>query len=185
MNLVSMYGRPRLGAPQYQFSLFSMSGEAEKKALENDEIANVDPRTLSDKDAGLQALYILAKIYPGLTWGDLLNYKQRLGGNWLTDAGNWVAKTTSNAGDKIGEWGGSALRLLTDQEVADGIDHYVSTATGGSEMDKFLQSLGLTSKKSVDKAGIGDGYFGDFGDITPTTLMVGGGLLLGIILLLK
>lgn len=58
MKLVTLSGAQAMGeAPK--FSLFSLSGAA---------MMNVDPRTLSDEDAGRYMLYWADHTYPGVTF---------------------------------------------------------------------------------------------------------------------
>lgn len=193
MNLVSMYGKPGLGAPQYQFSLFSMSG---RNDLQNDPIVNINPNDLSDVDAGIQALYIVAAMHPGITWGDFLS-RNSLGRKWyerwIGDPAkslvSWTGDTISNVGDKLGDWGGSTVRLITDERVSSGLSNYGAAylTGGGSEAAKslfggkadlgsvleFLGGLGKKSKQSVEAAGL---------DMN-TLIIFGGGLLLVVLLL--
>lgn len=212
-KLVSLYGRPgRLGAPpQYQFSLFSMSGSPGEAvdptkmnpAVLKDPILTVDPRELSNVDAGIQALYTLAFAYPGLTFGQLLEKTGRLSGIF-GDFGNWVSKTVGNAGDKLGEWGGDFVRLVTDREVRDGLKDYAAAyytggasagvqgmmGQGGKEagmVDQamaFLSNLGKGQKQNaaqIQQAGFGGMNFSD-----PKIIAMGmGGIILLVLLLNK
>jgi len=196
-KLVTMYGK-KLGAPQYQFSLFSMSGNGGNM---NDDILNINPTELSNIDAGIQVLYAIEKEYPGITWGELISMsrKSKLG-NIFGDFGNWVADKAGAVGDKLGDWGGSAVRLVTDKEVKDGITSYAASyATGGgssaleglfgedsgislSQIKQLVSGLGQSSKQEVQAAGFGGM---DFGNIDPKLLMIGGGALILLVLLLK
>lgn len=210
-KLVSLYGKcgqhKKLGAPQYQFSLFSMSGAAPVDPtkldvnLIKDPILTVNPLELSDIDAGIQALYAIAYTYPGITFGDILKKSKNKLGNIFGDFGNWVSKSVGDAGDKLGEWGGDAVRLLTDKEVRSGLQDYgAAYATGGASMGiqgmlggegdsstvnqvmKFLGSLGAGSKQQVQQAGFGGM---DFGNMDPKFLALGAGGLILLVLLLK
>jgi len=205
-KLVSMYGkRSSLGAaPQYQFSLFSMSGAADPTKMDpnllKDPILTANPLDLSDIDAGIQALYALEYAYPGITFGEILKRSENRLGNMFGDFGNWVSKTVSNAGNKMGDWGGDAVRLLTDKEVRSGLQDYAAAyATGGAsagiqgmiggEGDQgvfnqvmgFLGSLGKGSKSQVQQAGITTGW----GGMDPKILAMGAGGLILLVLLLK
>lgn len=209
-KLVSLYGKcgqPRkLGAPQYQFSLFSMSGAPVDPTkldpnLIKDPILTVNPLELSNVDAGIQALYAIAYTYPGITFGEILKKSENKLGNIFGDFGNWVSKSIGDAGDKIGEWSGGAVRLLTDREVRSGLQDYAAAyATGGqssaiqgllggegdnstvNQVMKFLGSLGSNSKAQVQQAGFGGM---DFGNIDPKLLAIGAGGLILLVLLLK
>ena len=62
MNLVTLSGRCNMGeAPK--FSLFSLSGS---------QLMSIDPRTLTDEDAGLYMLYWINQTYPGVTYEDII-----------------------------------------------------------------------------------------------------------------
>lgn len=206
-RLVSLYGRSKMGAaPQYQFSLFSMSGAPTDPAqidpeMLKDPILTADPRELSNVDAGIQALYAIAYMNPGITFGDLLRMSQNsLKGNIFGDLGNWTKKTLSDGIDKLGDIGGSTVRLLTDQEVQSGLQNYAAAyATGGQsaalqgllggEGDQsaigqvmgFLSNLGKSSKSQVQQASMGTGL----GSIDPKLLFLGMGGLIFVVLLLK
>ena len=206
MKLVTLYGKPKLGAPQYQFSLFSMSGNNDG-IFENDPLLQINPNDLSDIDAGIQALYLIAKQNPGIRWGDLLPSSRMGKRRWWQKAGTslkkgvintakWSAKTYAAAGDKLGEWGGDAIRLLTDKEVADGLGRYgAAAATGGtseaagslfggninanSVLD-FLGGLGKSSKGAVNQAAAEAGI-----TLDTKTMLIGGIGLLGFMMLMK
>lgn len=188
-----------------KFSLISLSGPPGLALMET------DPRQLSDVDAGIWTLAIIAKENPGIKWGDLLNKTQSMGGWWTNlkksvgDYGKFVGNAISDSGDKFGEWGGDAIRLLTDKEVADGVSRYGQAyATGGQSegVRGFLSSLGISdsgegggaidklkkqftdilgkigqsSKDQVNKAGMGDM------NLSPMLLI--GGLGFGLLLVL-
>ena len=209
-NLVTLEGKcgksKLAAAPQYQFSLFSMSGKAEidptqlDPALLKDPILTADPLELSDIDAGIQALYAIDYLNPGVTFGDLISQSENsLSGNPLGDFGNWIKKTTSDGIDKLGNISGSTIRLLTDKEVRSGLQDYAAAyaTSGGSaaiqgmlggEEDQsaigqvmgFLGGLGKSSKQQVRQAG-----YGGISGIDPKLLMLGGGGLILLVLLLK
>jgi len=143
-DLVKLSGRngSALGQPKFQFSLFSMAGTAD--------IMNIDPADLSDEEAGIYTLYWLDKLYPGITWGDILNATGNLKlsgwlGDKLKDVGSFIGTGVSDWGDKVGEWGGDAIRLITDKEVREGVSQYAAAyGTGGASegITGFLKSLG-------------------------------------------
>lgn len=180
---------------QNKFSLISLTGNNGQ----GDALLKVDPRELSDRDAGVWALYSIVKFNPGITWGDLLRKNVNLSGwnpfknlgrkiqNVGNDFSSWVGNTVSDAGDKLGEWSGDTIRLLTDKEVVDGLSQYgAAYATGGASMavdgfslDGFLSSLGASTKKRVNTASIGG-----FENVDPKILaMVAGGVILLVIAL--
>lgn len=201
MNLVSLYGRPKLGAPQYQFSLFSMSGADAEHPFFKDPIVQIDPRDLTDVDAGIQALYVIAKLHPGIRWRDMLP-ENRLGKKWwekvtepFAAAVDWTGDKISAVGTQIGEWSGSSIRLATDEQVADGLGRYAAAAAtggmseganslfdGGLSLDSvtsFLGNLGKKSKQQINQAQAGTLQ------IDQKTLMYGGIAGLFLLLLLK
>jgi hypothetical protein len=144
MKLVTMSGcKGRLGQPKFQFSLFSMAGAAD--------VINIDPSELDDVEAGIWFLYWLNKMYPGVTWGDIYNatHNDKLGRSWFgrtfSSIGSFIGTGVSDMGDKMGEWSGDAIRLLTDREVSEGIGQYaqIASTSGTSEGIKgFLGQLG-------------------------------------------
>lgn len=163
-ELITMAGRNGnyLGQPKFQFSLFSMAGTSD--------LLKLDPRELSDQDAGVWALYFIDRMYPGITWGDILSAKQKLGKKWWERAGSMIGNGLSDIGDKIGDWGGSAIRLVTDQTVRDGLKDYAAAyVTGGTSAgiqglfkelnlpdflkSDLLSSLGRNTKIQAASAG--------------------------------
>lgn len=212
-KLVSLYGKREpvkiAAPPQYQFSLFSMSGTIDPsklpKELLNDPILTADPRDLSDIDAGIQVLYAITKKFPNITFGDLLDKKNKMGGllKAIGNFGNWCADKAGAVGDKLGDWGGDAIRLLTDREVRDGLKDYgAAYATGGQSVAlekflggqggegegsavngvmNFLSNLGKGSKQEVRQASFSGGI--DFSD--PKIMALGAGGLILLVLLLN
>lgn len=206
MKLVSMYGRPRvgkcgqsLGAPQYQFSLFSLMGNQGPM----DEILSIDPRELDPVDAGVQTLYAFAKAKPGATWADIVAFSQglSLGRKWYERLGSMIGNGIADAGDKIGDWTGAGIRLLTNKEVMSGVSQYAGAfATGGASagvmgmlqnlggsesglsagnIKDLLSSIGLKTQQNVQAAGI------NIGQWDPKILAIAGGALVLVLLLLK
>jgi len=210
-KLVSMYGKNQVGAaPQYAFSLFSMSGNGSQisEEMKNDPILSTDPRELSNVDAGIQVLYAINMLYPGITFGELANVSsEKLGKNIFEkawDAGGDLfkggGKLLSDTASKVGDLSGSAFRLLTDKDVREGIMSYAAGyATGGQSMAlegflggeggapevkdimNFLGSLGKGSKNEVQQAG----FDMDFSKMDPKWMALGAGGLILLVLLLK
>lgn len=185
MKLVTLSGKSRaLGQGKYSFSLFSMTGAADMLKL--------NPRELSDIDAGIWALYRIDRMYPGITWGDIRRArkgigKQKLGRRWFE-----FGKLLSDIGDKTGEWSGDVIRLLTDREVREGITQYASGfATGGvsTGIQGFLGQLGSgfpDLMKSNLLRSLGQTAKGELIPGIPNYyLAIGGGGLLFMLLLLK
>ncbi len=143
-KLVTLSGRnsAALGQPKFQFSLFSMAGKAD--------FLKVDPRELNDIDAGIWMLALIDHYYPGITWGEIYEATRgaQLGKSWLgrqiASIGDFIGTGISDAGDKIGEWTGDTIRLITDKEVRDGIKEYATAyATGGQSvaLDQVVSQL--------------------------------------------
>lgn len=195
-KLVTMYGKKpsyNLGAPQYQFSLFSMSGKPE-----NDPILNMDLSKLSNIDAGIAALYAINKAYPGITWGQMLGltpYKKMGGkfGNFFRDTFSFTSRNIGDFVNWSGEKAGEAVRLLTDKEVVSGLSQYgAAYATGGASagLTGMLDSLGMGQggqdilKKLLGTLGMNaKQQTNTIAGINPIYLIGGAGLLLLIVIL--
>lgn len=155
----------------------------------------INPFDLDDQSAGIYALHVLTTIYPGITWGEIM--KRAAGGpvlgGWLTDLKKAVGGTISDIGDKLGEWGGSAVRLITDEKVADGLTRYGTAyaTSGGSEALKSLLGPSLGPKVSDFLTALGSGFKGNLASsqlipgIQNKWLMIGGAGLIGVVLLVK
>jgi len=147
MNLITLSGQQRTGAA---FSLFSFAGSS-PAGITQRQILELD-----DPEAGIMFLKAITEAYPGITWGELLNFRRSglaeqpppqlagigdfFGRQWdnFTDA-------VSDTGDKLGEWGGDIIRLVTDKEVVDGVSRYgTAYATGGGSegIRAFMENLG-------------------------------------------
>lgn len=128
MKLVTLSGcKGRLGQPKWQFSLFSMAGAAD--------VMKIDPSELNDIEAGIWALYWIDKMYPGITWGEIYaaTHGGQMGRSWFgrtfSSVGSFIGTGISDIGDKLGEWSGDSIRLLTNTEVREGIIQYAESAT--------------------------------------------------------
>lgn len=181
-----------MGEPK--FSLISFSG-ALGAPYKADPLGTlgINPLELDDVDAGIWTLFMIVKKYPNLKWGDLIN--GNLSGWWTDlkkgagDLGNWVADKSGSVGDKLGEWTGDAIRLISDEEVRDGVKEYSAAyMTGGksagiqgmlesfskgnvpqvsqgeqntlaAQFEELLKSIGSGTKQDIQKAGMGDMSF--------------------------
>jgi hypothetical protein len=130
-------------------------------------------QSLSNFEAGIATMGVIAREYPGITWGQLLalsGHGQMSG--WFTDFKRGVGSLRDGIGDilrdtvsMVGGVAGSGIRLVTDQEVLSGLSQAAaayatggasaaagslgggtdSAGVGGSIVD-FLSALGLSSK---------------------------------------
>ena len=121
----------------------------------------------SDIAAGLIFWKQILESDPDLTWGDVLagNYPGlsgffsdlwRKSKNVVGDVYSGFGKIISDTGDKIGDWGGSAIRLWSDKSVQDAIYRATNAfSTGGaSEMGKsVLEMFGSKTKNPISEAG--------------------------------
>lgn len=150
MKLITLSGKKlrRLGQPKFQFSLFSMAGTAD--------IIKADPIELSDIDAGIWALYWINKFYPGITWGEIIEASQNKKiagwlGDKLKDIGSFVGQGISDTGDKLADWSGDAIRLLTDKEVREGIVQYANAYEIGGQTSAIKSFMGQLGDLVPDK----------------------------------
>lgn len=102
----------------------------------SDTIEAVPLKDLTPIDAAILTLATIAKEEPGITWGDMANRpNQTMGKKWYEKFASWVGTGTSDLVGKIGEIGGSTIRMLTDKQVMDGVKSYAAAyATGGQSM---------------------------------------------------
>jgi len=122
----------------------------------------VDFARVSNFEAGLAFLGVLGRMRPGLTFGSLAAEMDgissgRMSG-WLTDMTRAVGNLKDGIGDVlkdttslVGGSAGSAVRLITDENVIDGASR-LGTAyatNGGSEGVKSLLGGGGGSVQSV------------------------------------
>lgn len=102
-------------------------------------------KDLTPIDAAILTLATIAKEAPGITWGELADRPgQTMGKKWYEKFASWVGTGTSDLVGKIGEIGGSTIRLLTNKQVMDGVKSYAAAyATGGQSMsaEGLFQSL--------------------------------------------
>lgn len=189
-----MYGRKKLGeAPK--FSIFSLSGNA------NHGILDIDPRELSNVDAGIWTLALLAEKHPGITWRQLASMNSKMSGigDWFKRGVRWTKDAVGDTANFISDKSGSAIRLLTDEQVQAGLSRYGQAyATGGTsegvrglldnfggggsdvqnQVMSFLSNLGGGTKRQINTA-----EAGGFGGIDPKLLMMGAGGLILLVLL--
>jgi hypothetical protein len=110
----------------------------------------MDPTGKNDFDAGLLFFAAVSRMYPGITWDDILQ-PQRMAG-WLTDLGHAVGNVKDGIGDvlkdtvsTVGDIGGSTVRLAADPAVASAITRAGSAyATGGASegANSIMAALG-------------------------------------------
>jgi hypothetical protein len=157
-------------------------------------------QSLDDQQAGVYALYLIAKNNPGITFGQLIQGSGvRLSG-WFTDLGRMVGNGLSDAINLIGKKTGESVRLFTDKEVVSGLQSYAAAAATGGEslaaqgllsdlfggkldagnLQEILGKLGKVVKGETQQAGIESG----FGGLTQQQLLWVGGGVLGLLVLL-
>jgi len=125
--------------------------------------SDVTLSSLSNFEAGLATLGLIARVYPGITFGKLASIadgQSEVMAGWLTDIGKVVGNVKDGIGDvlkdtasAIGGGVGGAVRLVTDEKVIDGASR-LGTAyatSGGSEGAKgFLDTLGSGGQSVID-----------------------------------
>lgn len=131
---------------------------------------------LDDLNAGIVFLAHVAKLYPGITWGQLpalaaqaASGRESMSG-WFTDLGHAVGSVTRSAGSVIkdaigvtGDVAGSAIRLVTDQKVLSGVTQIAGAVAtdGGSvaaqgisgDLMDFVKNLGGSFKSMISSGG--------------------------------
>lgn len=143
-----------------------------------------DISRMSNFEAGIATLVLLAKAYPGIRFGDIpsLMAPERMSG-WWTDLKHAAGDIKDGVGDVLKDTfsnsanaAGDAVRLVTDEKVIDGVSR-IGTAyatDGGSEgvrsllggggsgspvdalMD-FISNLGSSAKSAnVQAASVGN-----------------------------
>jgi len=180
-KLVTMSGKAKRTGADLRFSLFSMAGKPEEKksALEK-----VDPRQLSDIDAGIWFLSLVAKENPGITFGELFEQAKLSG--WWTDLKKSTKAVTRSVGNTfsdvsgwVGRNTGDAIRLLTDEQVVNGVMQYgAAYASGGASMglQGMLQGQG-GGGGLMDTLG---GLLGGFGQSAKVNYAAAGGSAAGM-----
>lgn len=140
--------------------LVNLSGHG-KPAI-NPELVKINIRELDDVGAGLVFLRIVAEMYPGITWGQLMamGENQKLSG-WWTDLKSGIGDIYSGGKEVIGDVVkgtgdvlGSGIRLLTDEEVTAGLARGgAAYASGGSSegLMAILGSFGSSAKQQAAK----------------------------------
>jgi len=119
-------------------NLVELSGRAN-----NLSIVDIDPAELNPMDRGVYLLSMVAKIFPGITWGQMYEVAysndERLMG-WWTDTKKFIGRQTNNVKDGLkdgldvlGEYAGDFVRLISDDEVIQAIQSYGQAyATNGA-----------------------------------------------------
>lgn len=125
-------------------TLLSLAGTGSPTAWES-------PEDLVPRDQAYIFLRELAKRRPGMRLSDILNMVARgkMAGNIFGDLGNWVGSKFSDAGDKIGDWAGSAVRLFDDSKIGDLADEWARDELGldaspsqNRQLASMMDSLG-------------------------------------------
>ena len=119
-------------------------------------VLNINPKNLSDWDAGLIALKVISDIFPGITWNQLMDTgdPQQLSGWWTDFKG--VATSIYEGGKTfisdiwggVADSGGSMMRLISDPEVSESVQTAAAAYFSGGQslsMDGFMDSLGIES----------------------------------------
>ncbi len=131
----------------------------------NETLININPRELSNTQAGLVFFKIVAEAYPGITWGQWAemakNYKgnKRLSGAWenfkggVGDIYDGVAGVSKDVISGVGDIGGSTIRLLTDEEVAGTVMRAGSAYATGGGSEGLLAMFGQGGIDLFGKAG--------------------------------
>lgn len=154
----------------------------------NGALLNIDVAKLNDFEAGLVFLSQVGKLFPGQKLSDFSGKK--MSGNWLGNFGNWVADKAGSVGDKLGDWGGSAIRLVTDQEVQQGATNAaLAYQTGGKSeaLKSILGSFGggTTQNANSQISRAGADYKRMLGGFTSQQLILAGAGVLVLIVALK
>ena len=146
-------------------------------------------RELNDIDAGIVVLWQIARMVPGITWQDMIDYSQnrRMSGpfDWIGDAGTWVGDKISDAGDMVGGWVGSGVRLVTDEKVQTGLTRGAAAyMTGGQSLalENLLQGAGGDLLGNL--LGSVGGQAKQQTAISPAMIYIGGGLLAFILIIM-
>jgi len=155
----------------------------------------LDPRGLSDTEAGILFLGIAGKVFPGLTWRGMFTDKNGMAGmfDWVSDSwdkmvevageikdgtGDVLADTFDYLGDKAGD----TIRLLTDEEILDAASRAAQAyASGGAS--EALRALTPEQQQVIQAAGVSyKNQWGAAGDLfkNPVVWVVGGVALLSL-----
>lgn len=181
--------------------LVTLSGPSESRAM--------DYQSMSDFEAGLGALALVGKMYPGARFKDLAAIAARgpvAMGGWLTDSFRAVSRVTGDIKDglgdvlkdtisTVGDVGGSSVRLVTDEKVLDGASKIAaayesggaSTAitslfgSGAQPLQDFISTLGQNFKDLVAQQAPAAGGGAKSASVLPWVL--GGVGVLGVVVL--
>jgi len=173
--------------------LITLNGEDEGRAMR-------DITKLGDIEAGLLFWKDIADKNPGITWGEaLFGEHQGLGfslsktfskiGKGLKNTVKVTGNVIKDAGNTIGNWSGSAIRLATDEQVVDTISRAgTAYATGGqSEALRSLTNSFGTSKNPVSAGGASLktelASMPTIGGVDAKWIMAGAAALIGVVLL--
>lgn len=124
-------------------------------------VLNINPQELSDRDAGLYALAMLARFYPGQTMKEIFTDSPELSG-WLGDAWRGLKSGVGDVKDGIGDTirdvghaGGDLWRGFWSSEpgqvVTDTARSKLGLAPVDRDMDKILAQLGQGVKGFAGK----------------------------------
>lgn len=153
----------------------------------------INPRQLSNRDAGIWALALVAAENPGITFKQLLEHGRRrkgktMGGWWtdfksgIGDVKDGIGDIFSDTVDMIGRKGGETIRLATDEQVVDGVSRYgMAYATGGGS-ELLTGLLGPSGVGFIEQLGINTK--GSTGGIKNEYLILGGGAVLLVVLIM-
>jgi len=143
---------------------------------------------LSDVEAGIAALVMLNNFYPGITFAELDRMmfpgvdtmgKKCTGvfgciGSFFSDSTGLLGRTFSDAGSKMGEWGGDLVRLFTDKKVIDGASRIgAAYASGGAS--EAAQTFGQKAMNFLSN--LGSSFKGEDGKTQAGMMGLPGGLL--------
>ena len=178
MNLVTLSGKRNSMGEAPKFSIFSLSGS---------QMMKLDPRTLTDRDAGIYMLYWINKTYPGVTYQDIIEATKnpqamkglfssvgKFVGSGIKKVGNLAVKTVSlpvNAATNITQWaikkGTKAVinELTPKQTIAKAEQGILSP-----QEQTMLAQLGQHTKSSFNTQVLG---------MNPIVLFGGGALIVG------
>jgi hypothetical protein len=152
----------------------------------------MDPRGKSDFDAGLMAMAAIARMMPGITWGDLMRMGQnpQAMAGWWTNLKKAVGDVKDGIGDVlsdtiglIGRKGGQVVRLASDEKVASTISRAGAAYSSGG-LSEALASL--TGGQADVVEGAGASYKRAFGGINwSNPWVIGGSVAVGSITVLS
>lgn len=131
-----------------------------------------NPIELSDFDAGFLLLNYMANNSP------------LMGKKWYEKAWSGITDTVGGAANWIADTTGSAVRLLTDEEVLNGLSRAGMAYASGGQSEAARSLLSQFGLSSADVSKLGQqgklayaSVGGGFGDIPKEYLLIGGGVL--------